>query len=91
MIQTITTHYTDKEFITLIEAAVSKALGEIKIESTANTEIIDRGELCKRLNITEPSVIRWEKKGRIPRIEIGSSIRYDWNKVLEALETKKKH
>lgn len=51
-------------------------------------EIINREELCKRLDITEPTCIRWEKKGKIPRIEIGSAIRYNWPKVIEALEGK---
>ena len=53
-------------------------------------EIINREELCRRLDITEPTAIRWEKKGKIPRIEIGSAIRYNWPKVIEALEGKQK-
>lgn len=48
--------------------------------------IIDRDELCKRLNIAEPTAIRWEKKGRIPSIRIGSSVRYNWISVVAALE-----
>jgi predicted DNA-binding transcriptional regulator AlpA len=52
----------------------------------ATKEIIGREELCKRLAITEPTVIRYEKKGKIPRLSIGSSIRYDWGAVIEALE-----
>lgn len=52
-------------------------------------EIIGRDELCKRLNITEPTCIRWEKKGLIPSFRIGSSCRYNWPKVIEALESKK--
>lgn len=58
-------------------------------EITSPTEIINRGELCKRLNITEPTAIRWEKKGAIPFFRIGSAIRYNWPKVIEALENKK--
>jgi excisionase family DNA binding protein len=55
-----------------------------------NTEIIGRKELCKRLNISEPTAIRWANKGSIPSFTIGSSIRYNWPKVIEALEAKKK-
>jgi excisionase family DNA binding protein len=51
-------------------------------------EVIDRNELCKRLSITEPTVIRWEKKGKIPALKVGSSIRYNWPAVIKALETK---
>ncbi len=52
-------------------------------------EIIDRYELCKRLNITEPTAIRWEKKGQIPSLRIGSNVRYNWPKVVNALENPK--
>jgi len=52
------------------------------------TEIINRDELCKRLTLTEPTVIRWEKKGKIPCFRIGSNVRYNWPKVIEALEGK---
>jgi hypothetical protein len=51
-------------------------------------EIIDRDELCRRLSITEPTVIRYEKKKIIPAIRIGSSVRYNWPSVVNALEKK---
>ena len=54
--------------------------------SQADAEIIDRAELGKRLGITEPTVITWERKGKIPSIRIGGSVRYNWPKVIEALE-----
>lgn len=60
------------------------------VSATPLTEIIGREELCKRLNITEPTVIRWEKKGVLPCFRIGSLARYNWPKVIEALESKKK-
>lgn len=49
-------------------------------------EVIDRKELLKRLKITSPTVIRWERKGVIPSFKIGSHVRYDWVKVIQALE-----
>ena len=58
--------------------------------STPPAEIIGRNELCTRLNITEPTVIRWEKKGRIPSFRIGSNVRYNWQTVINSLEGKKK-
>ncbi|HLT07972.1 MAG TPA: helix-turn-helix domain-containing protein [Cyclobacteriaceae bacterium] len=51
-------------------------------------DIIDGKELMTRLAISEPTLIRWRKRGKVPFMEIGSSIRYDWFKVLEALEKK---
>jgi hypothetical protein len=58
--------------------------------SPLQPEIINRDELCKRLDITEPTAIRWEKKGTIPSLRIGSYVRYNWPKVIEALESKKR-
>jgi excisionase family DNA binding protein len=52
------------------------------------TEIISREELCKRLDLTEPTIIRWEKKGKIPSFRIGSAVRYNWPVVIESLEKK---
>ena len=54
------------------------------------TEIIGRNELCSRLDITEPTAIRWEKKGKIPCFRIGSNVRYNWQTVINALEGKTK-
>lgn len=53
-------------------------------------EIIDRKELCKRLRITEPTAMIWDKKGKIPSFRIGSAFRYNWPSVIEHLEGKKK-
>lgn len=57
---------------------------------TTPIEIIGRGELCKRLNITEPTAIRWEKKNKIPCFRIGSNVRYNWQNVINQLEEKTK-
>lgn len=69
-----------------LEGRIQKAY---PVQPLPSTEIIDRLELCKRLSITEPTAIRWEKKGVIPSIRIGSSVRYNWPKVIFALENKK--
>ena len=57
-----------------------------ELNGKMSPEIIDRPELRKRLNLTEPTVIRWEKKGKIPSIRIGSCVRYNWPEVVKALE-----
>jgi hypothetical protein len=49
-------------------------------------ELISPEELCKRMNISIPTQIRLRKKGRLPYLEAGNQIRYDWNKVLETLK-----
>ena len=49
-------------------------------------ELISRKVLMERLNISEPTVIRREKLGKIPFFKIGGSVRYDWNKVMKSLQ-----
>lgn len=49
-------------------------------------EIISPDELCKRLDISIVTQIRWRKKGKLPFMTIGSRIRYDWNAVVDALK-----
>ncbi|HEV8079548.1 MAG TPA: helix-turn-helix domain-containing protein [Chitinophagaceae bacterium] len=46
-------------------------------------------ELCDFFRITEPTLIRLKKKGKIPFIEIGGSIRFDKAAVIKALEKNK--
>jgi hypothetical protein len=58
--------------------------------TSAPAEIIGRSELCKRLDITEPTAIRWEKKGKIPCFRIGSNVRYNWTNVINVLEGNQK-
>lgn len=57
---------------------------------TPELEIITGEELCKKLDVTIQTLIRWRHKGKIPYLQLGSSIRYDFNKVLDALEVTKK-
>ncbi len=58
-----------------------------------NTEVkedpISRKELMSRLNITAPTVRRWEAKDLIPVMRIGNTPRYDFKKVIAALGKKK--
>lgn len=78
------------EFEILVENSLRRVFIEQTPQTTPPTEIISRYELCKRLNISQPTAIRWSKKNVIPCFRIGSSIRYNWPKVIEALEGKKK-
>jgi excisionase family DNA binding protein len=55
-------------------------------QPAAVPEIINTEELCKRLDLSEPTLISWRKKKVIPFMRVGSSIRYNWPKVIEALE-----
>jgi excisionase family DNA binding protein len=75
------------ELESLIKRAIQEAL-DTKHEPQSKPEIIDRKELCTRLNISDRTASTWEKKGKIPFLMVGSSIRYNWPKVIEALEKK---
>jgi len=52
--------------------------------------ILDNIGLCEKLNLSLPTLVRWRQKGKIPFMNIGASIRYDFNKVLQAIEVSKK-
>ncbi|MBM3887214.1 helix-turn-helix domain-containing protein [Candidatus Dependentiae bacterium] len=77
------------EFKLMIMDVVNECLHNTSnTQNISLTEIIDRRELCKRLAITEPTAIRWSKKGKIPFFRIGKSIRYNWQIVIDTLEKK---
>lgn len=62
-------------------------LNEIaKSRSVPQIEIIDGDNLCKKLGITRQTLFRWRKQNRIPFIQQGAVVRYDFNKVVQALE-----
>jgi predicted DNA-binding transcriptional regulator AlpA len=75
----------------MIDRAADKVIKAVSVsDQKSKSTPISRRELMNRLNISEPTVIRLEKKGKIPCMHIGSAVRYDWDAVIEALESKKK-
>jgi excisionase family DNA binding protein len=86
-IQLITTHEEMQETFNRMFAEAIKVLptNEPSPLPTINTG----EELCKQLGVTIQTLIRWKHKGNVPFMQIGSSIRYDLNKVLQTLENKK--
>lgn len=79
---------TIEDFLSIMDERNRAIIGEMLSKSTipAQSEIIDRDELCKRLSITPQTCIKMEKRGKIPSIKIGSAVRYDYHKVIHALE-----
>lgn len=55
-------------------------------ELKPKAEIISDKTLSERLEVTRQTLGRWRNQGRIPFIQVGSIIRYDYNKVIQALE-----
>lgn len=56
--------------------------------STSKEKPISIKELCEHLNITEPTALRWRKKGKIPFFTIGAAVRFNLSEVLIALAGK---
>jgi hypothetical protein len=61
-----------------------------KTKPEPKPEIMTGEQLCEKLDITIQTLIRYKKLGKIPYFQIGSSVRYDLNKVLNAIEFNKK-
>lgn len=78
----------------IVEQAIDKALEKrgatqsTGSDGVAEIGLIDRAELIKRLGVTEQTIIRYEKKGKIPSHRIGDAARYDWNEIKKATRYK---
>jgi hypothetical protein len=42
--------------------------------------------IADRYNVTERCVLQWGDSGKIPRIKIGKTVRFDFNAVVAAIE-----
>ncbi|WP_158991676.1 helix-turn-helix domain-containing protein [Mucilaginibacter sp. L196] len=83
---------TPQELQIAIDTAVKSAFQKVTpiTQDSQNEQPITVKELCQFLGITEPTIIRWRKKGKIPFMQIGSRILFQKSKVIAALESKKK-
>lgn len=77
----LTTPQVRKMFREELEDFFSEANQNINIP-----QIIDGDFLEENLKIHRQTLNNWRKQGRIPFIQIGNVIRYDFNKVIQALE-----
>jgi excisionase family DNA binding protein len=69
-----------------INAALVKSLEQFNLPVRESYEQpVTQAEICKYLNITEPTLIRWKKKGTIPFLKVGSRVLYEKGKVVEAI------
>lgn len=59
--------------------------GQKSSDQTPKTELLNRNEVAKLLQISLPTLNAWSKAGRIPSYRIGSRIRYKKNEVLDSL------
>jgi len=79
-----------EELQEVITNCVNSCLEFTKQSPAQNEQPINTKELCSFLGITTPTAIRWRKKGKLPFLQIGSRILYQKEKVLAALENKKR-
>lgn len=49
------------------------------------TGLLDTPEVAKRLRASEGSIDNWRKANLIPWIQLGRSVRFDWEQVKAAL------
>lgn len=83
---------TESQLKSVVMECVKEALqGATPTQTShdAQSEIIDTKTLLTRLDLSEPTVIRYRQKGVIPFLQVGNVVRYDYQKVLEALEKRK--
>jgi hypothetical protein len=82
---------TDKEDHKAIAIEMySLAAEHFQVQPAKSRPDIMTGEqVCVKLDINIQTLTRWRKKGKIPYLQIGSAIRYDFNKVVAAIEVVK--
>jgi|GEM_PF-772985 len=84
MLQIITDQKEFEEIaLRMVQMAIDKMPSQIE---TPKPDIRTGDQVCESLSISSQTLAIWRKKGKIPYIKIGSAIRYDFNKVISALE-----
>lgn len=70
---------------------LAELLGNTSSATGGATEqnLLTREQLAEKLNVSPNSIAIWDKKGKIPAVRIGTSVRYDYQQVLAALSKKK--
>ena len=66
-----------------IEEAIRTTPG---LQAAPIPEILDVDEVCKRLNISRPTLLSWKTKGKIPYIQVDKVLRFEWHSVVAALQ-----
>lgn len=76
------------ERLASIEAIIKK-VAENQTATAPQPQIMTGEQVQVKLDITRQTLARWRTQKRIPFIQVGTVIRYDFLKVLEALESRK--
>jgi excisionase family DNA binding protein len=89
-IQIITTLEEIQEIIDkAVMVAFEKLNTHISVIAIAkNEKPITTKELLQFLAISQPTLIRWRKKGKIPYLKVGGRVLYQKSAVIASLESK---
>ncbi|MDH5825810.1 helix-turn-helix domain-containing protein [Sphingobacterium faecium] len=79
----------EKMLSSIIDLAVDRAVAKER-EKQSEPLLIDGEQMCARFGITKPTLQKWRDRKEIPYIQMGDVIRYDFNKIVEIKETKRK-
>jgi len=69
-----------------VTLAVEQKFSEMKTEKEEISEVIREDELCKRLSLSRTTISTYRRNNKIPYLKVGNNIRYEYEKVLKALE-----
>ena len=69
-----------------VNIAVEQKFSEMKTEKEEIGEVIKEDELCKRLSLSRTTISTYRRNNKIPYLKVGNNIRYEYEKVLKALE-----
>jgi hypothetical protein len=87
MLQIISDKEDHKAIALEIFRLVTENIQATPVES--KPEIMTGEQVCEKLAINIQTLATWRQKGKIPFMQIGSAIRYDFNKVIAAIEVTK--
>ena len=69
-----------------VNIALQEKIAEMKNEKEEIGEVIKEDELCKRLSLSRTTISTYRRNNKIPYLKVGNNIRYEYEKVLKALE-----
>jgi excisionase family DNA binding protein len=75
-----------QEITRQVNIALEQKLTEMKTEKEEIGELIKEDELCKRLSLSRTTISTYRRNNKIPYLKVGNNIRYEYEKVVKALE-----
>lgn len=79
----------EKMLSSIIDLAVDKAVAKER-EKQSEIILMDSDQICSKFGITRQTLQLWRERKEIPYIQIGGIYRYDFNKIIQLKETKRK-